>query len=139
MRIKLKLKKSKKPFRVTLGRRGEMVGWSFLQQQGYKLLDKNYRCPVGEVDVICEKKGKLVFVEIKTRAQPRFGTPQEGVSLQKQRRMIQLAQWYLTQNRQLRFTAVSFAVLAITWPRGGEPTLRLIEDAFTADNNDSKL
>lgn len=122
-------------FHLSLGERGEMIGWGFLVRHGYKILEKNYRCPLGEADVIAAKKGRLIFVEIKTRAQSRFGAPQESVQPAKQEKIIRVAQWYL-KDKKYSDVPVSFHVLAIQFPGEGDPEIRLIEDAFSLRDPD---
>lgn len=117
------------PFRLSLGERGEMIAWNFLIKKGYKLVEKNYRTRIGEMDVIAEKKGRLVFIEIKTRRTERFGRPEEAVTVQKQRKLFQIASYYLKEKKKENIP-ISFAVLAVHWPSSGEPEFRLIEDAL---------
>ena len=128
-----KLVPNKKPFRLPLGERGEMVGWDYLRRRGYKILEKNYRTPIGEIDVIAQKDGRIVFLEIKTRSNSSFGRPEESVDTFKQRKLIRIAQWYL-KKRKMEEAAVSFDVLAVDWKGNAEPQMRLIENAFSADD-----
>ncbi|MCM8776573.1 MAG: YraN family protein, partial [Candidatus Omnitrophica bacterium] len=100
---------------------------------GFKILEKNYRCPLGEIDVVAEKKGRTFFIEIKTRSQSYFGLPEESVNTFKQKRLVRLAQWYL-KGQRLGDIPVSFGVLAVTWKGCEDPQVRLIENAFTADS-----
>ena len=120
------------PFRVTLGERGEMVACQYLVKHGYRILEKNYRCTIGEIDVVAAKDGRLVFVEIKTRSQKVFGRPEESVGWTKQKKIIRIAEWYLKDKKQTD-APVSFAVLAIDWNGTQDPEIRLIENAFTTE------
>ena len=86
------------PFRFALGDRGEIAACGFLQKKGYEILQKNYKCKIGEVDVIAQRKGRLAFIEIKTRTNGQFGAPQEAVDLKKQEKLFNLAQWYFKKN-----------------------------------------
>lgn len=108
-----------------------MQGWKYLLDRGYKILEKNYRCPLGEIDVVAEKDKRLVFLEIKTRTSGRFGLPQEAVTALKQRKLLRLAEWYL-KDKKKGDVRVSFEVLAVFWKNAGEPEFRLIENAFVA-------
>ena len=119
------------PFRLSLGRRGEMIGWNYLRKHGFEILDKNYRCKIGEIDVVAKKQGKIVFVEIKTRQFLGFGRPEEAVHPAKQKKLIRLAAWYLKEKKWDE-AACSFHVLAILLKENEEPEIQLIEDAFTA-------
>ncbi|HXV27529.1 MAG TPA: YraN family protein [bacterium] len=120
------------PFRLSLGQRGEMIGWSYLLKKGYRILEKNYRCPLGEIDVIAMKGRRVVFIEIKTRSHARFGRPEEAVHAAKQKKLIQLALWYMKQ-KKMEETPCAFDVLAITLKDHEDPEIHLLEDAFTAD------
>jgi putative endonuclease len=119
------------PFRLSLGDRGEMAAWNFLLENGYSILEKNYRCRLGEIDVVAQKGGRIVFFEIKTRASaPAFGMPEEAVHRRKQKKMIQVASLYLA-GKGLENAAASFAVVAVDWADKA-PRFRLIENAFEA-------
>lgn len=114
---------------MSLGERGEIVAGSYLREQGYEILEKNFRCPLGEIDLIARKSGRLFFAEVKTRASGRFGRPEESVHEAKQQKLIKLAQWYLKQTKQNEKPA-SFLVLAVDWSFDHNPTVRMIENAF---------
>ena len=81
--------------RKELGRLGEQLAAKHLKDQGYKLLEQNWRCPRGEIDLIFKAGKVLVFTEVKTRQGRDFGTPEEGVTQAKARKLINLAQYYL--------------------------------------------
>ena len=119
-------------FRLSLGDRGEMIAWDYLLKHGYKILEKNYRCKIGEIDVVGEKEGRLRFIEIKTRTHAGFGRPEEAVHFFKQKKLIQLARWYLKEKKK-KDVPVSFDVVAIMLKGPSAPEIRLIEDAFGAD------
>jgi len=125
----MKLKVNPSPFHLSVGERGEMIAWDYLKKQGYEIVEKNYRCSLGEMDVVAKEKGQLVFVEIKTRRTDRFGLPEEAVHLAKQKKLIRLTHWYLKETHQEE-KAVRFDVLAIRYPEKGEPEFRLIRNAF---------
>jgi len=63
-----------------LGDRGEDIAAKYLQQQGYRIVQRNYRSRYGEVDIICAQQGILVFVEVKTRTSNAFGFPEESIT-----------------------------------------------------------
>ena len=117
------------PFRFSLGDRGEGAACGFLKEKGYEILEKNYKCKIGEIDVIGRRKGRLAFVEVKTRTSGQFGTPQEAVDLKKQEKIFRLAQWYLKE-KKLEGTPIAFDVVAVLWKEGHRPEIRLIADAF---------
>ncbi len=128
----MRLRPQQTPFRLTLGDRGEMIAWEYLRKKGYELLEKNYRCTLGELDVIARKNGRLVFVEIKTRSSEQFGLPEEAVHPAKQKKLLNLAQWYLKEKKWTE-SPVTFAVLGIRWTEGKDPEIRFITDAFSKE------
>lgn len=81
--------------RLSLGRCGEEAATRYLTTQGYSIVARNLRTPVGEIDIIAQKGKILIFAEVKTRRSLAFGTPQEAVGPRKQRQIIRAAQWYL--------------------------------------------
>jgi len=111
-----------------LGKEGERVAEQYLRKKGYRLVERNYRCAVGEVDLIALDRRVIVFVEVKTRSGHGFGTPLEAVQPRKQRKMIQAAQFFLTQ-KKLHQRDARFDVVGISWP-GGQPVVEHIENAF---------
>jgi putative endonuclease len=84
--------------RARLGSGGERLAASWLEARGYRILGMNWRCPYGELDLIAEQMGELVFVEVKTRRGVAMGTPEEAVTPVKQRRLIAAAQTYLMEH-----------------------------------------
>jgi putative endonuclease len=106
------------------GRRGEERAEEYLKGNGYRILEKNYRTPFGEIDIVAEEKGTLVFVEVKKRNTPRFGSPFEAVDALKRKRILRSALFYMKERRQTR-RRVRFDVLGID----GEG-VHLLKDAF---------
>ncbi len=97
--------------RLSLGRWGEEAAARYLRKQGMKILERNMRTPVGEIDIIARQGKTLVFVEVKTRRSLAFGSPLEAVGQFKQRQIRRTAQWYLGQGKgrglQPRFDVVA--------------------------------
>jgi putative endonuclease len=114
--------------RQVLGKQGEEVAERFLRKKGYKLVERNYRCAAGEVDLIVLDRRVIVFVEVKTRSGDEFGSPFEAVEWRKQRKMMRAAQFFLAQ-KGLHQRDARFDVVGISWP-GGEPIVEHIENAF---------
>jgi len=85
------------PFRRRheLGAAGEWLAARFLFRHGYRLLEQNFRCPGGEIDLIAEDRGTVVFVEVKTRRSLAAGAPEEAVDRRKRRRLRHAAYYYL--------------------------------------------
>jgi putative endonuclease len=64
-------------------------------RQGYRILERNFRCSYGEIDLIAEEEDELVFVEVKTRRGTAYGLPEEAVTIRKQQKLVQVATYYL--------------------------------------------
>jgi len=114
--------------RLALGAWGEEQAVTYLRKQGMKILARNYRAPVGEIDIIARWRKNLVFVEVKTRRGIAFGTPQEAVGPRKQQQLIRTAQWYLGQGKPVDLQP-RFDVVAILCS-GDEVTITHLPDAF---------
>jgi len=100
-----------------LGTLAEELAAVYFQKKGYVILERNFRAPCGEIDLILEDGPELVFVEVKARASTKYGLPQEAVTLHKQRQIIKTATWYMSckgwNDRPARFD-----VLAIQFEQG---------------------
>lgn len=111
------------------GRRGEELAAQYLTRQGYRILTQNFRVACGEVDIIAQDRDSLVFVEVKTRTGPCFGSPAEAVTFRKRQQISKTALVYLSQqglfNRPARFD-----VVAILLRNNAEPHIELIRNAF---------
>ena len=84
--------------RVKLGKHGEELASGYLRDAGCGILDANYRCPWGEIDLVARDGEELAFVEVRTRRSASFGTPRESVTRRKADHLVAAAQHYL-QNR----------------------------------------
>lgn len=107
------------------GSRYEDIAAAFLEQQGYQILERNYRDRRGEIDIIAKEDGILVFVEVKYRKNNRKGYPEEAVDITKQQHIRHTAQYYLYQKRCSDAVPCRFDVVSVL---GDE--IRLIRDAF---------
>lgn len=84
--------------RQDLGRYGEERAAKFLQDRGYEIIDRNWRCQVGEIDIVARDNERLVFVEVKTRSGSGFGHPFEAITANKVARMRRLvADWCIAK------------------------------------------
>jgi putative endonuclease len=115
--------------RRLLGDAGEDLAAAVLKKQGYKILERNYLTPLGEIDLIARQGKTLVFIEVKTRRGQGFGAPQEAVSPAKQARLRRLADYYLKQQRLGEDVPVRFDVVGITLVRD-LPRVEIIQSAF---------
>jgi putative endonuclease len=115
--------------RRELGRLGEALAGARLETAGLRVVARNWRCREGEIDLVAAGPGLLVFCEVKTRRGHGYGTPAAAVTPAKQARLRRLAAAYLAASaappRRVRFDLV-----AVTWPRGGEPGVDHLEGAF---------
>lgn len=113
--------------RKALGRAGEAAAAHYLMQKGYKVIFRNYRTRLGEVDLICEWNSFIVFVEVRSKQSLRFGTGAESVIRRKQNRIRQAAMLFLSQrgwqDRQIRFDVIDVYF-------SPEPRILHIENAF---------
>ena len=110
------------------GQAGEDIAAGFLEKNGYRISERNYRCPIGEIDIIACDKNDLVFVEVKTRRSRDLGYPEQAVGIKKQKKISQLALWYL-QEKKLDAVRARFDVVAIMIQPSGND-IRLIKNAF---------
>ena len=126
----MKLTPNPRPFHYHLGARGEVSASNYLIRHGYQILEKNFKCPLGEIDLIAEKKGVLAFIEVKTRTGSRFGFPEEAVHPAKQKKIIRCALWYLKAKNK-KEVPVSFDVVGILPDAEGNLVIRHIPHAFS--------
>lgn len=109
---------------ILLGRHGEDRAATWYRRRGYKVIDRNWRCPIGEIDLVVKRRGVVVFSEVKTRTSAAFGVGAIAVTPAKQQRLRRLAAAWLRSHR-LRRRDVRFDVVAIT----GEQ-IEVYENAF---------
>jgi putative endonuclease len=100
--------------RPTLGKLGEELAGKAFKKNGYRIIDKNYRCRYGEIDIIARKKDSLVFIEVRSKTGSSFGSPEESVTTAKKRRIMRTALDYIANHENLPpdwridFVAVEF-------------------------------
>lgn len=94
------------------GRAGENFAIEVLELFDYVILQRNYRCPSGEIDIIAEKNQEVVFIEVKTRKDTAFGFPGDAVTETKKKHLRSAAVSFLSEN-QCRWTSYSFQVIEI--------------------------
>lgn len=119
--------------RQGLGRLGERLAAERLVGCGYRILERNFRCQHGEIDIVAEDEQDLVFVEVKTRRGSAFGRPEEAVTVRKQRKIVQVATCYLDLHecfeRSWRVDVVAVQLSA----SGKLEEIRLYQHALTAE------
>jgi putative endonuclease len=114
--------------RQQYGAQSESLAARLLKQRGYRILETNYRTPLGEIDIIARDRDTIVFVEVKARRSLGFGGPKWAVTPKKQRKISMVALYYLKTTRQSRAKA-RFDVVAIR-SLGQPPQVEIIQNAF---------
>jgi len=114
--------------RLELGKLGEDLALKEVKRLGYKQITRNYRCRLGEIDLIAKDGNTLVFLEIKTRKARSIGYAKEAVDLRKRRQISKVALAYMKSNSCLD-TKARFDVVAVSLG-GGKPEIELIKNAF---------
>ena len=114
-----------------LGVLGESWARGYLEEKGYRILEAGFRCALGEIDLVAEEGGELVFVEVKTRRDTAFGYPEEQLPFSKRKRLGRLAQWYL-KYRIRKEVPARFDVVSLLMTNGGKVVgVDLIQNAFS--------
>jgi len=111
--------------RRSIGTEQETKVQEYLQSQGYEIVARNFYTKHGEIDLIAKKDDYLVFIEVKYRADGRYGAPEEAVDYRKQRKIIAAAQYYMYKNRISFDTPCRFDVAGVT-----DEEIRITENAF---------
>ncbi len=118
---------------LTLGKSGEELAVALLEESGYRILARNYKTKLGEIDIVAYDKDTICFVEVKTRHSDKHGLPQEAISGFKQRQISKTALIYLKKNHLLDKKA-RFDVVSIIYSENASK-LDLIKDAFELDES----
>ncbi len=79
------------------GTEGEILAANYIEDKGYEIIKRNYRCPIGEIDLIARDGECLVFIEVRCRWSRLFGTPEESITKKKRERLAKIAQYYLSK------------------------------------------
>ena len=114
--------------RYSKGKEGERAAAEYLAGSGVKILERNFRCPLGEIDLVAKDGNTIVFVEVRARQADGICSPEESITMRKRRRLTRAALWYLKQSGLLGSSA-RFDVIAIRW-NGEEPEVNWIVNAF---------
>ena len=116
--------------RQEVGKLGEKAARKFLKKRGYRIRETNFRCPHGEIDIIAQQKDYLVFVEVRTKSNLDFGTPEESITRAKKEKLITLALTYTSTHQNIP-TLWRIDVVAIELDDKGKPKrIELIENAI---------
>ena len=115
-------------------REGEELAAAHLQRKGFQILDRNWRCKAGEIDIVARDGETLVFVEVKARTGRTAGPPEESVTAAKRRRLVHLARRFLLE-KHLHEIPCRFDVVAVEAEQGRAPVIRHHVAAFRADGS----
>lgn len=85
--------------RRALGKKGEKLAQDYLKSKGYRILEANYRCSIGEIDIIAENKNRLAFIEVRTRSSREYGTPEESITEVKKEKLASLCMEYINSHK----------------------------------------
>jgi putative endonuclease len=116
--------------RRDLGLWGERLAVRELERRGYVVLERRWRCPLGEIDIVAKEGPVLVVVEVKTRSREDFGSPINAVDGKKRRKLEKLARAYL-KARRLGAASVRFDVVGVTVLPGEAPRVEIFEGALS--------
>lgn len=128
------IEKSKKSSTKIIGDTFEDVAAEYLQEKGYRIVNRNYHTEGGEIDIVAETDNLLVFVEVKARRTKNFGTPHEAVSKSKINKIITATVQYLYEMESNSEKDIRYDVISIYAGRGIQPEITHIEDAFRSDD-----
>lgn len=110
-----------------IGQWGESVATEYLEEHGYKVVTRNARTPYGEIDIVAEKEGQIIFVEVKTRTTKKFGPPEMAVTPRKQEHMMAAAAFYAAEHNIDHW---QIDVIAIEGKPGSTPHFTYFENAL---------
>jgi putative endonuclease len=114
--------------RIRTGKKGEDIAVTYLKSAGYRIIERNYKCLFGEIDIVAKDGNTVVFVEVKSRKSEEFGDPQVAVGLEKQKKISKISLNYLEEKKiypcNARFDVVAIKML----PSGNK--VELIQNAF---------
>ncbi len=120
--------------RKEIGAVGEEAARKFLKKRGYKILETNFRCPLGEIDIVARHRKELVFVEVRSRTGGELGEPEESITSKKMRKLRKLADFYLKTRASKPPQSWRIDVVAVRLsPEGEVLDLKLIESAVEGE------
>lgn len=118
-----------KKYNKDIGNYGELVAKNYLLSHQYKIICCNYRCPLGEVDIICSKDNIICFVEVKSRYFFKYGTPFDAVTNTKKKKIRNVCKWYIMKN-QITDYYFRFDVISVIFTENNNYNIEYIENAF---------
>lgn len=112
-----------------IGALGEKLALNYLKKQGYRIIQTNFKCGFGEIDIIAYHKKTISFIEVKARSTDQFGRPEEAVTRAKQQRQKRIAQYYIYKKKIPPEIPCRFDIVSIRLTNE-EPQINLIQNAF---------
>ena len=104
------------------GKRGEQIACKALEKKGYRILERNYHCRYGEIDLIARHRDYIVFVEVRSKTGHSFGSPEESITAAKKKKLIQTALDYISNHRDVPENwRIDFVAVEID-PAGSQPS-----------------
>lgn len=119
---------------IDLGKKGEELAVLFLKNHGYRILERNFKTNLGEIDIIALEGDTLCFIEVKTRTTETYGTPFEAVSRLKQRKLSQLALLYLKRKNFMDAPA-RFDIVSVIKGADQRTDVQILQNAFELDSS----
>lgn len=119
-------------FKLKLGKSGEDLAEKALIKDGYEIIERNKKTSLGEIDIIARHKDLLCFIEVKTRSSTDFGLPEEAVDRTKQKKIILLANEYMSALK--KEYDVRFDVVSVLKDKDGKLNAKIIKNAFTEED-----
>jgi len=86
--------------RIHVGKTGEIAARAYLEELGYSIIEVNFRCPLGEIDIVARDNSTIVLAEVRTKTSKSYGSPEESINAEKARRLRRHALYYLQSKRQ---------------------------------------
>lgn len=100
-----------------IGFEGENIACNYLESEGYEILDRNFTCNSGEIDIIAKDKDELVFIEVKTRTNSKYGNPIDAVDLNKMNHILKSAKFFVYKNN-LENEFIRFDIIEVYMKKG---------------------
>lgn len=116
--------------RQDIGKLGEKLALKFLKKRGYHIRETNFRCHEGEIDIIAQQKDCLVFIEVRTKSNLDFGTPEESITQSKKEKLISLALTYISNHQSIPSSWRIDVIAVEVDQKGKTKRIELIENAI---------
>ena len=121
------------PSKIAIGKLAEQYACEFLSRQGLQLLTQNYRCNLGEIDLIMQDDQEIVFVEVRLRNNTLYGDAVDSVDFKKQQKIIRTAAHYLQSTKLLDKVNCRFDIIGLSYA-STNAAVDWVQDAFSTDN-----